>query len=276
MRFLTFANHGVETVGVRLGDSVVNLRAAAPHLPGTLRGLIRENRLAEAADIARSAPEATRLRHAGLHHLPLLPQPTKMLNLIGSGDLTPKYPGLSVSVANRLCGHFTSMIVPRRFGMLDAGVELAIIIGKGGRHIEEAAVADHIAGYAIFIGGVVRGVPAGQTVAVARNSDRSAAFGPELVTPDELPPLAAGLHVELKRNGVVVQSGSTDDLWKVANAVARLSTHMTLEAGDVITTGSFPGSLAESGGYLRAGEVLSARIDGLGLLCSPIADETNS
>jgi 2-keto-4-pentenoate hydratase/2-oxohepta-3-ene-1,7-dioic acid hydratase in catechol pathway len=126
----------------------------------------------------------------------------------------------------------------------------------------------------VFVGGVIRGLPAGQTVAVARNGDKTAPFGPQLVTSEELPPLASGLRMTLKKNGVVVQEGTTSDLWDVGQAVSLTSHYMTLEAGDVITMGALAGTASEMGlSYLRSGDILSAEIERLGCLQNSVVDE---
>jgi 2-keto-4-pentenoate hydratase/2-oxohepta-3-ene-1,7-dioic acid hydratase in catechol pathway len=163
---------------------------------------------------------------------------------------------------------------PKKTGALDYGIELAVVLKKGGRRFRAEDVPDCIAGYSVFVGGVVRGLPAGQTVAVARNGDRTAPFGPQLVTPEELPPLAAGLRVTLTKNGVIVQQGTTSELWDVAQAVSLTSHYMSLEVGDVITMGTLEGAASDRElSYLRSGDIISAEIEHLGCLRNSVADE---
>jgi 2-keto-4-pentenoate hydratase/2-oxohepta-3-ene-1,7-dioic acid hydratase in catechol pathway len=276
MRFVSLSKNGVETVGVRLDTSVVDLSIAAPMFPSTLRGLIENDLLPAAADLASQASPTAHLPLASLRYLPVMPNPSLVINLIRHSEApAPSTLGASISACSRLCAHLEPMRVPRNFGALDYGVELAVVLKRGGRHIAENDAVHCIAGYSVFNGGTVRGLPIGQTFAMARNSDHTAPFGPELVTPEELPHLAAGLCVTLKRNGVTVQSGMTTVFWNVADAIARTSKYMSLPAGAVITLGTLEGTVADAGGnYLRAGDILEAEIENIGVLLNPIVNET--
>ena len=274
MRFLTFSKNGVATVGVRLGSSVIDVSIAAPSLPGTLLGLIEKGLLPEAAAAAERAPAGAVVPLTAIEYLPVLPCPSQVINLIRHPDApAPLVPGAAICVANRLCAHLEPMQIPKHLGTLDYGVELAVILKNGGRYIAERDVPDHIAGYTVFNGGTLHGLPGAQNVAVARNSDRTAPLGPEMVTPEELPPLAAGLRISLKRNGRKVQNGTTDMLWNALEAISRISNCMSLSAGSVVTLGTLAGTAADLGADgLRAGEILEAEIEAIGLLLNPIAN----
>src|SRR6202035_4762885 len=110
---------------------------------------------------------------------------------------------------------------------------------------------------------------------VGKNFDGTGAFGPELLTPDELPPGARGLRLETILNGAGVQSASTDEMiFDVESLISTLSEAITLEAGDVIVTGtpSGIGWAREPKLYMRHGDVCEVSIEGLGVLSNPIAD----
>jgi acylpyruvate hydrolase len=274
MRFLTFSKNGIATVGVRFGSSVVDLNIVAPSLPSTLLGLIEQGLLPQAAAAADRAPASAIVPLSSIKNLPVLPGPSQLINLIRHSDATaPLVPGAAICVAKRLCAHLEPMQVPKHLGTLDYGAELAVVLKKGGRYIAERDVPDHIAGYTVFNGGTLRGLPGAQNVAVARNGDHTAPLGPELVTPEELPPLAAGLRISLKRNGLQVQSGTTEMLWNVLDAIARISNCMSLSAGSIVTMGTLAGTAADLGAdCLRAGEILEAEIEAIGILLNPIAN----
>lgn len=274
MKFLSFSKNGVETAGLVTDDGVVDLSVVAPNLPRTLLGLIQADKLAEAGHQGASAKSNSRQSLASLKYLPLLSRPPKLVNLIRRTTGDANTPGASISVVTRLCAHLEPMWSPKKTGPLDYGIELAVILKKGGRRLRIEDAPQCIAGYSVFLSGVMRGLPVGQTVAVARNGDKTAPFGPQLVTPEELPPFAAGLRMTLKKNGEMVQEGSTSELWGVAQAVSLTSQYMTLEVGDVITMGALGGAASERGlDYLRSGDIIAAEIEHLGCLQNSIADE---
>jgi acylpyruvate hydrolase len=274
MKFLSFSKNGVETAGLTIGDEVVDLNICAPALPRTLLGLIQANKLAEAGNQAASARSAGRSSLASLKILPLLPRPPKIVNLLRRAAKDGGHPGLSISVTTRLCAHLEAIWLPKRTGALDCGIELAVVLKRGGRGLRPQEISEHIAGYSVFLGGVIRGLPTGQTVAIARNGDKTAPFGPQLVTPEELPPLAAGLRMTLRQNGMIVQEGTTSDLWDVAEGVSLVSQYMSLDAGDVITMGALDGTASKNGlTPLRSGDILAAEIEHLGCLQTSVGVE---
>lgn len=274
MKFISFSKNDVETAGLVIGDEVVDLSICAPNLPRTLLGLVQANKLEEAGHLGGSAKNTGRQSLAFLKYLPLIPHPPKVVNLIRRTTRDTNTPGTSISMTTRLCAHLEPMWSPKKTGALDCGIELAVVLKKAGRRIRTEDVLECVAGYSVFVGGVIRGLPVGQTIAVARNGDKTAPFGPQLVTSEELPPLASGLRMTLKKNGVIVQEGTTSELWDVAQAVSLTSHYMTLEVGDVITMGTLEGTASGMGvSYLRSGDIISAEIEHLGCLLNSVTDE---
>jgi acylpyruvate hydrolase len=111
---------------------------------------------------------------------------------------------------------------------------------------------------------------------VGKNFDGTGAFGPELITPDELPLGARGLRLETRLNGAVVQSASTDEMiFDVESLIATISEAITLEAGDVIVTGtpSGIGWAREPKLLMRQGDVCEVAVEGFMTLRNPIVDE---
>ncbi|MNF79190.1 Ureidoglycolate lyase [compost metagenome] len=111
---------------------------------------------------------------------------------------------------------------------------------------------------------------------MGKNFDDTGAFGPDLVTADELPAGGKGLLLQTRVNGKVVQSANTTDmLFDVATIISTLSEAVTLEAGDVIVSGT-PAGVGfgmDPKVYLKAGDVVEVSIEGIGSLVNPVVDE---
>lgn len=288
MRFLTFDKNGVETVGVRFGEEIVDLSLAAPELPRTLLGLIQAQALEAAGKAAQNAGSKARRPVAGLTYLPLIPRPPKFfgfgINYGSHVGARPKTPGFFISSPRRLIGHGAAMVIPKMSRTLDWEAELALVMGRTGKDIPSSKALDYIAGYTVFNDGSVRGHGVGMTLALQKNSDKTGPLGPELVTPDELPEGCDGLKLLCRRNGKTVQSDTTANMfWKVPEVIQLSSSYMTMEAGDVITTGTCGGTVIdthkdhdrtdESLPWLQPGDILESEVEGVGILRNPIVGE---
>jgi 2-keto-4-pentenoate hydratase/2-oxohepta-3-ene-1,7-dioic acid hydratase in catechol pathway len=154
---------------------------------------------------------------------------------------------------------------------------MVAVIGKGGRAISEADALSHVAGYSVFNDGSVRDYQLRTPQwTIGKNFDGTGAFGPAFVTADELPPGAAGLRIQTRLNGRVLQNASTDDLvFSVARLVSLISAAMTLEAGDVIVTGTPAGvGLGHKPPiFMKQGDVCEIEIEKIGLLSNPVVKE---
>ena len=139
-----------------------------------------------------------------------------------------------------LVAHNEPIVRPNVSDALDYEGELAVVLKSGGRHIAKADALSHIAGYALFNDGSVRDYQFKTPQwTVGKNFDGTGAFGPELVTPDEVPHGARGLQIETRLNGEVVQSASTDTMvFDIETLISTISEAITLEAGDIIVTGA--------------------------------------
>jgi 2-keto-4-pentenoate hydratase/2-oxohepta-3-ene-1,7-dioic acid hydratase in catechol pathway len=160
---------------------------------------------------------------------------------------------------------------------LDYEGELVAVVGKSGRHIAEHDALDHVLGYSLFNDASIRDY---QTKSpqwtVGKNFDGTGAFGPMLVTEDELPPGAAGLQIQTRLNGQIVQNASTSDMvFSVARLISILSEAMTLEAGDIIVTGTPAGvGVARKPQlFMKHGDICEVEIEKIGILTNRIEDE---
>jgi acylpyruvate hydrolase len=278
MRFVSWKKDSARGLALRRGKDLLHLEGfdMLSLLYGGKDGL--ERAVAKAASAPVLDPE-------GMEYLPALAHPPKIvcvgMNYQDHADenkLPPQdYPTFFVRFTSSLLGHEQPMIRPSISDTLDFEGELAVVIGKGGRYITKERALDHVWGYALFNDGSVREFQSrGKQWTLGKNFDKTGAFGPELITADELPPGARGLHLETRLNGTVVQSANTSDLiFDVATLISRLSEAATLEVGDVIVTGTPAGIgfFRKPPLYMKPGDVCEVEIEGLGILRNPIADE---
>jgi 2,4-didehydro-3-deoxy-L-rhamnonate hydrolase len=158
--------------------------------------------------------------------------------------------------------------------MLDWEVELAVLIGRPGRDIDEADAMAHVAGFMVALDVTARDVTqahGGQWFR-GKSLDHTSPMGPWLVTPDELGELA-DRSISCVVNGDVVQSAALGEMhFSIGRIIAELSAGLSLEAGDVILTGTPDGTgiAREPQRFLAAGDVVEAAIDGVGALRSEV------
>jgi 2-keto-4-pentenoate hydratase/2-oxohepta-3-ene-1,7-dioic acid hydratase in catechol pathway len=151
------------------------------------------------------------------------------------------------------------------------------VIGKPGRRIPRDQVLDHVAGYSLFNDATIRDFQLRTPQwTLGKNFDATGAFGPWLVTPDAVPPGASGLRIQGRLNGQAMQDTRTDRLiFSVAALIEMISVAMSLQAGDVIITGT-PGGVGAARKppvYMRPGDVFEVEIEGIGVLSNVVQDE---
>lgn len=190
------------------------------------------------------------------------------------GFQVPEFPTVFGRFNSSLTGHGAPIIKPSNSDQLDYEGELVAIVGKGGKDIAKGDALSHIVAYSVFNDGSVRDYQLKTPQwTVGKNFDDTGAFGPWLVTTDELPDGAAGLKIETRLNGEVVQSANTSDMvFDVVDTVALLSTCFKLEAGDLLVMGTPAGiGLARTPQlFMKDGDVCEVEIEKVGLLVNPI------
>ena len=194
-----------------------------------------------------------------------------------SGLGIPEFPVLFGRFPSSLIGHGAPIILPKVSEQLDWEAELVVVLSKGGKNIAESDALNHVAAYSVFNDASIRDYQLRTPQWTAgKNFDNTGAFGPWLVTPDEVPAGAAGLKIECRVNGNVMQSSNTGNLiFDVKGTISLLSSFMTLEAGDVLVMGT-PGGVGVARDpqiWMKAGDVCEVEIEGIGLLSNPIVAE---
>lgn len=284
MRLATFRSGEAAHVGVRIGDTLVDLAVAAPELPTSLAGLlVLADGLARAeAAAARAGPEA-RLRLADVTLQPPIPNPGKIICLglnypdhaAESAMEKPSAPNVFLRTAQSLTAQGAPIIKPRASSALDFEGELAAVIGRTCRAATQDEALEAVAGYSVFNDGSLRDfqMRASQWT-LGKNFDATGGFGPELVTADELPAGAAGLRLETRLNGQVMQSADTAEMiFGVAETIAYVSQVTTLVPGDVLVMGTPAGVgfVRRPPVWMKPGDVCEVEIERIGILRNPIA-----
>ncbi|KAB0640404.1 FAA hydrolase family protein [Burkholderia stagnalis] len=185
-----------------------------------------------------------------------------------SGMEVPKEPVVFGKWTSAIAGPNDDVEIPRGAEKTDWEVELGVVIGRGGRYIDEADALSHVAGYCVVNDVSERAyqLERGGTWDKGKGCDTFGPLGPWLVTADEVPDPHA-LRLWLDVDGRRYQDGTTATMiFRVPFLVSYLSRFMSLQPGDVISTGTPPGvGLGQKPPvYLRAGQVMSLGITGLG------------
>ena len=284
MRFASFVENGVNGLAVRTKTGGwAGLLEGTSGFPGSLEALLtRGNSLNDAAAVlARGKP--VDLDRVTL--LPVLSNPGKII-CIGlnyadrsaeSGFKQPDYPTLFGRFNSSLIAHGAPIVRPKLSEQLDYEGELVAVIGKGGKNISKAQAFDHVVGYSIFNDASIRDYQfKSPQWTMGKNFDDTGAFGPALVTADELPPGCLGLKLVTRLNGRVVQSAMIDDMvFDVATQIALVSEAITLSPGDIFVTGTPSGvGLARKPPlWMKHGDICEVEIDQLGILRNPVVDQ---
>ena len=285
MRFAAYRQNGVKGLAAAEGSGPFRGFAATDRKhPGTLASLVARGseHLLAAGRSLLTGPE---IDLDAVELLPPLPTPGKII-CIGlnyadhsaeSGFKLPDYPTVFGRFNSSLIGHGTAIVRPRLSEQLDYEGEFVAVIGQGGHDIPKARALDHVCAYSLFNDASIRDYQfKAPQWTVGKNFDGTGAFGPWLVTADELPPGCAGLRLQTRLNGEIVQSASTDDLvFDVASLVSILSEAFTLEAGDVIVTGTPAGvGLARKPPlWMKPGDICEVELEGIGTLRNPVMDQ---
>jgi 2-keto-4-pentenoate hydratase/2-oxohepta-3-ene-1,7-dioic acid hydratase in catechol pathway len=286
MRLVIFEKAGSPALGIRDGDSVIDVAASGLDAPADVSEVLRagEPLLQKLRALAETA--SSRLPLEGLRLLPPSVTAGKIiclgLNYISHANEVgiqqkPDYPTVFFRANTSLVGPNDPIIKPRISDAVDYEGELVAFIGKGGRHIPEADALDHVAGYAVFNDVSIRDYQM-RTIqwTVGKNFDGSGPFGPEFVSADELPAGASGLKIQTRLNGEIMQNATTSDMiFGVAETIGLLSQCFTLEAGDILVMGtpSGVGNARDPKVFMKQGDVCEVEIERIGVVRNPIVNE---
>src|SRR6266404_3727807 len=234
---------------------------------------------------AKKAGRLERLAEDAVTFLPPVPSPAKIVCLglnypshAAEASFTlPRFPVFFARFASGLVGHGEALIRPQCSVQLDFEGELVAVIGKRIRNATVADALDAVVGYSIFNDGTIRDyqLERGPQWTLGKNFDGTAGFGPWIVSADELPRGAAGLAIETRLNGNVVQNATTADLiFPVGELIAAATEAFSLQAGDLLVTGTPPGvgHFRNPPIFMKDRDQVEVSIERIGSLSNPVAD----
>jgi len=284
MRLVTYTQaRGEPRLGLVQNEQlVVDVSAAAPSMLALIQaGADGLDRVRQAAATGHSAPlEQVRL-------LAPIPRPSKNVFCLGlnykehvaesaagrgaNPEELPKYPIWFTKAVTSLTGPYDDIRVDLRLSdKYDWEVELAVVIGKGGRNIPKERAYEYVHSYSVFNDFSVRDLQRrhGGQWFKGKSLDKASPMGPWLVTPDEIAD-PTSLQVLLRVNGETKQTSNTNLLiFDIPTSIADLSDTITLEPGDIIATGTCGGigAARKPPEFLKPGDVMETEIPGVGVL----------
>ena len=282
MKLMSYQQAGRETWGVVVGDGVAELatRTGCATLADFIGSPGYAQRDALVAGLAADA------KLADVVFLPVIPRPEKIVCAVrnymdhhqevlaaGMQRELSEQPPIFLRVWRSQTAHDAPIVRPRVSESLDWEGELAVIIGQGGRDISEADAWKHVAGYSCYNDASVREWQFhAKQIASGKNFESTGAFGPWMVTADEIAP-GRELKLETRLNGETVQSSHTGHMiFSIPRLIQYASTIFTLMPGDVFATGT-PAGVGWSKKpprFMKPGDTVEVEIEAIGLLRNPV------
>ncbi|WP_421405590.1 fumarylacetoacetate hydrolase family protein [Agrobacterium fabrum] len=280
MKYVSFEySDGRRSYGTVKGDRILDAGTLLREKYPELRSVLSAGALPKLEGVGPA------LDFSSVKLLPPVPSPDKILciglnyldHIEEVGAATPKYPSVFTRYPSSLVGHGTPLVRPKASKDFDFEGELAVVIGKKGRHISKTDAFDHVAGYTCFNDASLRDFQVHTTQFwPGKNFQSSGSMGPWLVTCDEVGSITTQI-LTTRINGNVEQSARIDSLtFGIDALIAYISSVIELLPGDVIATGT-PGGV---GGFrnpplhLVPGMEVKIEITGVGTLTNSVVDET--
>jgi 2,4-diketo-3-deoxy-L-fuconate hydrolase len=277
MRLIRFGAPGAERPGLWRQEGVVDLGAVFPEIPDIGERFFSEGWL-EKIDGVDAVAQSAAVRLG-----PPVARPAKIICLGKNyaehakegGFDTPTAPLLFCKTPNAINGPFDPILLPKSSDQIDWEVELAVVIGKAGKRIPKARALEHVAGY------MVMNDVSGRRAQFAHSQwfrgksfDTFAPMGPALVTPDEIGDVQ-NLQLTAKVNGQLMQSGTTADMmFRIDAIIADVSEDITLQPGDIISTGTPAGVgiFRDPPVVLKAGDEVECWIEKIGAIRNRVVE----
>ena len=283
MRFVTFQENRDPEPGVLFGGQVIGIRRAgfesvASVIAGGADALDRVARWLQRPP-ASELPDMARIRLlAPIRHPPkIICIGLNYRDHAAETNLPiPETPTVFAKFQTAVTGHRHPIVLPKNSAKPDYEAEFVVVIGKRGRHIPEEKWRDYVFGYSMLNDVSARDFQmATSQWTMGKTFDTFAPFGPAIVTADEVPD-PHNLAISLTLNGEVLQDSNTGNMiFQTPRLIAFLSSVFTLEPGDIISTGTPAGVgfARKPPRWLKPGDEVTVRVEGLGELTNPVVAE---
>jgi 2-keto-4-pentenoate hydratase/2-oxohepta-3-ene-1,7-dioic acid hydratase in catechol pathway len=280
MRIASFERNGAPGFGVVVGKGIVDASARLKGKPSGLRAALAAGTLRDLERLTSAAPD---FGFDEIAFAPVIPDAAAKLLCVGvnymphikeMGRERPERPVIFVRFGDSIVGHGRPLLAPRESEQFDYEGELAVVIGKRARRVGRQRALDYVAGYSCFNDGSVRDYQRhSPQFTPGKNFHASGAFGPWLVTTDEIPD-PRKLTLTTRLNGTVMQHESVGELcFDVPQLIEYCSTWTQLLPGDVIVTGT-PGGVGAGRKppvWMKPGDSVEVEISGIGTLHNSVA-----
>jgi len=282
VRLVSFEIDDLPSYGIASGDRIFEASVEFRQRFRDLRAVIAAGAEPELGDNIGGANHSA----SDVRFVSVIPNPDKILcvgvnyrpHIQEMGRQVPDHPVVFVRFPGSMVGHGVPILRPGASEQFDFEGELAVIIGTRARHVSREKALDYIAGYCCFMDGSIRDWQRHTPqFTPGKNFDKSGAMGPCIVTADEIPDPSV-LQLTTTVNGEVMQRGQLADLvFDIPSLIEYCSTFTELLPGDVIATGT-PGGVGAARTppvWLKPGDTVEVEITGVGLLRSPVLDESS-
>ena len=285
MRLVSYVHAGQASFGLVTEDGVIDLRKLSLGRFATLKSALAADALPGLT--RKAATLSCDFSLDQIRFLPVIPEPQKIFcvglnyeeHRLEANRPNTGEPTIFLRVATSQVGHQEPMVLPEQSSSFDYEGEIAIVIGKPGRHIREQDAWSHVAGYSAYNDGSLRDWQSHTSQWTGgKNFDGTGAFGPWLVTRDEIAD-DQELSLVTRLNGVEMQRATTNMMiFAMPRLIAYLSSFATLVAGDVIVTGT-PGGVGFKRSppvFMKHGDVVEIEVEKIGILSNRIVRASES
>lgn len=280
MRLSSFMIDGDAKYGIVTDAGVIDLTRYVGKRYQDLKAIIADGAIDRVAAHSESPPHYD---FSEVRWLPVIPNPGKIV-CIGvnyedhraeTANVKVSYPAMFLRTLESQTGHGSAIVRPLESHTLDYEAEIALIIGTEGRRIQRDQAWDYIAGYSCYNDGSVREFQRHTTQYTAgKNFPSTGAFGPWMVTTDEIPPDTV-LTLTCHLNGELMQKATADQMiFGIPAIIEYVSTVTRLQPGDVVVTGT-PGGVGARKSppvWMKPGDTVTVSVDRIGVLENTIAD----
>ncbi|MBI1282591.1 MAG: fumarylacetoacetate hydrolase [Anaerolineaceae bacterium] len=285
MKLVSFVQNGATHIGALVNEnSIVDFSQADASLPTDMLGFLKGGKTTQAAAQKAVDGGAKTIALSDVKLLAPIPNPGKIIciglnysdHAAETGQPIPKFPIIFSKYSNTVIANGENIVLPRVSNEVDYEAELGFVIGKTAKYVKAADALDTVAGYLPINDVSARDYQTRTSQwTMGKTFDTFAPMGPALTTSDEIPN-PGNLKISLTINGETLQNSNTDKLiFNVQQLIEALTEVMTLEPGDIVSTGTPPGvGMARNPKrYMKAGDVVNVTIEGLGTLSNPVVAE---